>query len=40
MASINKPLLTIAIPTYNRAHLLELSLSRILEASKGFEKYV
>ena len=40
MASINKPLLTIAIPTYNRANLLELSLSRILEASKGFEEYV
>lgn len=40
MASINKPLLTIAIPTFNRANLLELSLSRILEASKGFEDYV
>lgn len=32
--------MTIAIPTYNRANLLELSLSRILEASKGFEKDV
>jgi glycosyltransferase involved in cell wall biosynthesis len=28
---MNKPLLTIAIPTYNRAHLLDLCLSRILD---------
>lgn len=40
MAPINQPLLTIAIPTFNRANLLELSLSRILNASKGFEKYI
>jgi glycosyltransferase involved in cell wall biosynthesis len=40
MASISRPLLTIAIPTYNRANLLELSLSKILEALKGFEKDV
>lgn len=37
MASVNKPLLTIGIPTYNRADLLALSLSKIIEASIGCE---
>lgn len=31
---MNKPLLTIAVPTYNRAHLLDLCLSRIVDQAQ------
>lgn len=37
MASTKRPILTIAIPTYNRANLLNLSLLRIIDAVKGYE---
>jgi glycosyltransferase involved in cell wall biosynthesis len=40
MASINKPLLSIAIPTFNRANLLKISLSKILESLIGFEEFI
>ncbi len=40
MASIKRPILTIAIPTYNRENLLKLSLSRIIDAVKGYEEDV
>ena len=40
MALLNQPLLTIAIPTYNRDNLLKLSLGRVIEAAKGFEEFV
>lgn len=40
MAFLNKPLLSIAIPTYNRGSLLQISLGRVIEASMGLEEFV
>jgi glycosyltransferase involved in cell wall biosynthesis len=40
MALIEKPLLTIAIPTYNRSNLLVRNLDSIIASIRGFEKNV
>jgi glycosyltransferase involved in cell wall biosynthesis len=40
MELIDRPLLTIAIPTYNRALLLERNLTSICNSIKGFENLV
>lgn len=40
MSSIQKPILTIAIPTYNRAKILDLALNRLFPQVKEFEEEI